>query len=213
MELYVFHGLRVKKVQLKLEALAGGVLQSAFKNFAKFAGKYLSWSLFLIKLQAWWCATLSRKKLWHRYFSVSLLLKKTHLVEHVLTDAWVIWTKKITFTKSICRKKPAMSSYLVHLQRCGLTVFLNELHHRCFSMTFLMYHLLYQWQIIVWRYKVNSHIFGGVFQERCSKIFGKAYRETCVQEGFFSKKNFQYEGLQLYLKKGSCIGFFFCEIF
>ena len=34
-------GLRVKKVEWKLEALTGGVLQSAFNNFAKFTVKHL----------------------------------------------------------------------------------------------------------------------------------------------------------------------------
>ena len=61
--------------------------------------KNLRWSLFLIDLQAWWCPTLSRKKLWQRCFPVRLLFKKTYFVEHVRTDAWVIWTKKkIAFT-------------------------------------------------------------------------------------------------------------------
>ena len=50
-----------------------------------------------------------------------------------------------------------------------------------------------------------------LLQEKCSKIFGKAYRKTREQEPFF-KKN-QDIGLQIYLKRGSCIYFFFCEIF
>ena len=50
-----------------------------------------------------------------------------------------------------------------------------------------------------------------VLQEKYSKVFGKAYRKTRVHEPFF-KKN-QDVGLQLYLKRGSCIGFFSCEIF
>ena len=33
---YILRSLRVKKVELKLEALTGGVLQSAFNNFTKF---------------------------------------------------------------------------------------------------------------------------------------------------------------------------------
>ena len=40
-QIYDFGGLRVKKVELKLEALTGGVLQIAFNNFAKFAVKHL----------------------------------------------------------------------------------------------------------------------------------------------------------------------------
>ena len=45
-----------------------------------------------------------------------------------------------------------------------------------------------------------------LLQEKCSKIFGKAYRKTREQEPFF-KKN-QDIGLQIYLKRGSCIDFF-----
>ena len=37
----IFRGLSVKKVELKLEALTGGVLQSVFNNFAKFTVKHL----------------------------------------------------------------------------------------------------------------------------------------------------------------------------
>ena len=37
----VFHGLSVKKVALKSEALTGGVLQGAFNSFAKFTVKHL----------------------------------------------------------------------------------------------------------------------------------------------------------------------------
>ena len=39
--MYVFRGLKVKKVGLKSETLTGGVLQSAFNNFAKFSAKHL----------------------------------------------------------------------------------------------------------------------------------------------------------------------------
>ena len=53
---------------MKLEALNGGVIQSAFNNFAKFTVEHLCGSLFLIKLQAWWCATFSRKKNWYTCF-------------------------------------------------------------------------------------------------------------------------------------------------
>ena len=40
-QIYDFGGLRVKKVELKIEALTGGVLQIAFNNFAKFSVKHL----------------------------------------------------------------------------------------------------------------------------------------------------------------------------
>ena len=45
---YFLHGLRVKKFELKLEALTGEVLLRAFSNFAKFRVKHL----FQIKSQA-----------------------------------------------------------------------------------------------------------------------------------------------------------------
>ena len=82
---------------MKVEAFTGGVLQSAFNNFAKFIVKHLYWSLFLIKLQACWCATLSRKKTLAQVISCkfSETFKKTYFAEHVRTDAWVKWTKKI----------------------------------------------------------------------------------------------------------------------
>ena len=46
-QICVFRGLRVKMVEVKLEALTGWVLQSAFNNFAQFTAKHLCWSLFL----------------------------------------------------------------------------------------------------------------------------------------------------------------------
>ena len=66
------------------------------------------------------CNFIKGKKLWHRCFPVSLLFKRTYFVEHVRTNAWVLWTKNIAFTKSIYRKTPAMASFLVQLQACGL---------------------------------------------------------------------------------------------
>ena len=45
---------------------------------------------------------------------------------------------------------------------------------------------------------------GRILQERYSKIFGKAYRKTRTQEPFFQIRD---AGLQIYLKRGSCIGF------
>ena len=45
-----------------------------------------------------------------------------------------------------------------------------------------------------WREKqediLQKQSFGRVLQERYSKIFGKAYRKTRVQEPFFLKKSF-----------------------
>ena len=110
---------------MKLEELTRAVLQKAFNNFAKFSVKHLCWSLFLIKLQASWCATLSRRKTLTQVFSCKFneIFKKSYFVEYVRTDAWVKRTKKIVFTKSIYRKTSLMASFLVQLQTCGLGVF------------------------------------------------------------------------------------------
>ena len=90
----------------------------------KFSVKHLCWSLFLKKLQAWWCATFSRKKTLTQVFpcKFSEIFKKNYFVEHAQTDAWVKWTKKIVFAKSIHRKTQ-LKAFLVQLQTCGLTVF------------------------------------------------------------------------------------------
>ena len=117
---------------MKLEALTGGVLQSAFNNFAKFTVKHLRWSLFLIKLQAWWCVTLSREKTLAHVFTVSLLFNKTYFVEHArcLSDM----NQKNCIHKIYFRKTTAMASFLMQLQSCRLTVFQNGLHRRYFPM-------------------------------------------------------------------------------
>ena len=156
---------------MKLEALNGEGLQSTFNNFAKFAVKHLCWKLFLIKLQAWWCATFSRKNTLGQVFPFKFyeIFKKTYFVEHAQTDAWVKWTKKIIFTKSFHRKELVMVSFLVQPQTCGLRTFPKRntitdaflwklgsfTEHQfyrttlrdCFwfPVTFSMYYLPYQW--------------------------------------------------------------------
>ena len=63
------------------------------------------------------------------------IFKKTYFVEHSRTDAWVKWTKKIVFTKSIHTKKE-MTPFLVQLQTCGWAYSFSKkgLHHRYFSV-------------------------------------------------------------------------------
>ena len=95
--------------------------------------------------------------------------KKTDFVEHVRTNAWVKWTKKIVFSKATHRKAAVMASFLGQLQTGWLTVFPKRTLW-CFSMkiaefrehyfyrtllrdclwfpvTISMYHLLYHWSI------------------------------------------------------------------
>ena len=45
--------------------------KGVLRNFAKFTGKHMYQSLFLIKLKGLGPATLLKKRLWHRYFPVN----------------------------------------------------------------------------------------------------------------------------------------------
>ena len=89
---------------MKLEALTGEVLQSAFNNFAKFTVKHLCWSLFLINLNLF-CRTCPNGCLTEMY---SHNLSQENNGDGVLFSAVAdIWANKLS-------KK--------------------GLHHRCFSM-------------------------------------------------------------------------------
>ena len=48
------------------------VKRGVLKNFAKFTGKHMCWSLCLIKLQTWRPATLLKMRLQHRCFPVKI---------------------------------------------------------------------------------------------------------------------------------------------
>ena len=54
-------------------------------NFLIFTRKYLCWSLFLIKLQDWWPATLLKKRPQHRCFPVNITkcLRIAFFMEHL----------------------------------------------------------------------------------------------------------------------------------
>ena len=56
---------------------------------------------------------------------------------------------------------------------------------------------------------IFSEVF---FKKGVLKYLAKLTEKHVYRRAFF-KKNFQYESLQLYLKKSSCIRFFFCESF
>ena len=159
----------MRRVELKLEALTGGVLKSAFNNFPKFTVKHLCWSL--SKVAELMVCNFFKKKTLAQVFccKFSEIFKKAYFVEHARTDAWVKWTKKKIFTKSIHRETPVVASFLVQLQTSGLTVFPKKdsiadvfpwklesfteyRFHRTmlrgcfwFPVTYSMYYLPYQW--------------------------------------------------------------------
>ena len=70
----------------RAEAAAGDALRAAaiLKNFANLAGKNLCWSLFLIKLEFWGPATLSKKTL-AQVFSCEIykLFQNNYFEEHL----------------------------------------------------------------------------------------------------------------------------------
>ena len=82
------------------------------------------------------CNFFKKKKTLAQVFSCKFaeIFKNTYFVEHVRTDAWVKWTKKIVLTKSIHTKKE-MTPFLVQLQTCGWAYSFSKkgLHHRYFS--------------------------------------------------------------------------------
>ena len=96
--------------------------KGTFNNFAKFSVKYLSWSLFLIKLQAWWCTIYHKETLAQSFSSkFSEIFKNIYLVGHIQTDAWIKWTNAIVFIKSVHRTTSVETSFLA--QFLGLTAF------------------------------------------------------------------------------------------
>ena len=155
---------------MKSGELTGGDLQSAFNTFVKFTVKHLWWSLFLIKLQVGWCATLSRKITLAQVFSCkfSKIFKKTYFVEHVRKI--LEWNKK-NGIRTICSQENSGDDFLVRavvdmwvysfFKREPITdAFLQKLwssftehyFHKTmmrdffwFLATFSMFYLLYQW--------------------------------------------------------------------
>ena len=61
----------LRKVQANFRSSRPEVFckKGVLRNFAKFTGKHLCWSFFLIKLQVWCLATLLIKRLWQKVFS------------------------------------------------------------------------------------------------------------------------------------------------
>ena len=64
------------------------------RNFAKFTGKHLHWSLFLLNFAGLRRATLLKMRLWHRHFPVNFVKfpRTPVFVEHV----WVIASNHMT---------------------------------------------------------------------------------------------------------------------
>ena len=59
--------------------------KDVFRNFTKFKGKHLCWSLFFNKVTALRRATLLKKRLWHRCLTVNFVkfLRTSFFIEHL----------------------------------------------------------------------------------------------------------------------------------
>ena len=62
-------------------------VKDAFRNFARFTGKHLCWSLFFNKVAGLRPGTLLKKRLWHRSFLVNFVkfLRTPFFTEHLWT--------------------------------------------------------------------------------------------------------------------------------
>ena len=74
------------------------------KNFAKFAGKHQCQSLFFSKVAGLRCATLLKKRLWHRCFPVNFvkLLRTPFFTEHLW---WLLLNVKEWIGELVTRKE------------------------------------------------------------------------------------------------------------
>ena len=211
--------------------------KGAQNNFAKFTVKHLSWSVFLIKFQGWCDAVqLYQKETPGKALSCvfSETFEKTYFVEHVQAENWLKQTKKEIVFYPFTRKHRSKTSFLMQLQTCGPTAFPKGHHHRFFSMKIVkfyrksllqptavrlllifcnIFNKMQKKSLMVtfgdwdWLGKhkniLQKQSHGRVLQKR---IFSNFFSKAPVQEPFFRKK-FQAVALQLYFKRGSCIGF------
>ena len=120
--------------------------KGVLRNFAKFTGKHLCQSLFLIKLQASRPPTLSKKRLWHRCFPVNFakFLRSPFYIEH-------LWWLLLWFYTSF---KLRLNHFydLVHIFQTYLTLLLCHkwIFFICASATwFFFIHPKTYWHTVV----------------------------------------------------------------
>ena len=105
------------------------IKKAVLKNFAIFKGKHLTWSLFLINLQAWRSATLKKTPTQLFSFEFCEIFKNTYSEEHVRTTAfegplnplhfsfyttWEHQKMRHSDTFSGCTKRPTSQNGLIH---------------------------------------------------------------------------------------------------
>ena len=165
------------------------------------------------------------------------IFEKTYFVEHIRAESWLKLTKKKlclmysqenTSEDILFSAVPDMLAYSFSTRTTSQMLFYKncmKFYRKSFFQNTAVRLLLIFCNIFNKTQKASSMvIFGGwdwlgkqkdvlqkqppghVLQRRCSRIFGNFFSKTPVQEPCFKKK-FQAVGLQLYFKRGLCIGF------
>ena len=139
------------------------VKKGVLKNFAKFTGKYLCWSLFFNKVEGLRPATSLKKKLQHRSFPMNLAISfYTFFTEHLRKTACAIYNYSLkysetsSFTKLVTRIKSTynfitlartINTTELLLRTCHMSImehfcekdkllFAIKLHHICVTKSY-----------------------------------------------------------------------------
>ena len=102
--------------------------KGALKNFTKFTGKYLYWSLFLLKLQVWRLATLLKKENPTHAFSCefSVSFKRSFFTEHLDDCFWR------------CHAEIVVASYIDHPTATALKLKEHLAANTCILLVLLL---------------------------------------------------------------------------
>ena len=145
---YVLRGLRIQKVELKLEALAIGVL---FNNFAKFTVKHLCWSLFLIKLNLF-CRTFPNGCLseMNQKNCIRKIYSQENTTDGILFNAAAdIWAYKLS------KKGPHHRCFSMKIGKFYSASILQNNAARLLLISCDIINVLLALSVIAWRYNIN----------------------------------------------------------
>ena len=110
------------------------------KNFAKFTGKRLSWSVFLINMQAWWPTNFTKIRLQYKFFSCFFFLA---------ASGTILWTLSLLHLRT---RNGVISGYVWALQR---------LFHStaCVSFLSISFFLIFiSWILLLFGFEVSFSI-------------------------------------------------------
>ena len=126
---------------------------SALKNFAKFTGKRLSWSVFLINMQAWRPTNFTKIRLQYKFFScdISKNFKNAFLyrTRPVAASGTILWTLSLLHLRT---RNGVISWYVWALQR---------LFHSTACVSFLsisFFLIFFSWILLLFGFEVSFSI-------------------------------------------------------